>query len=71
MADIFCDGPDGNGCQGPARSAFVEQCETYWNSNKGCAAGAWAKAKGQKWERRRHDGRIIHLCPHCKGLSCK
>ena len=68
QADIFCDGPQGNGCKAPSGSTFVEHGETFWGSTKGCAASAWAVAKHHNWAMRRLDGRVIHLCPHCAVL---
>lgn len=45
QADIFCNDPAADGCKGPDGSTFIEQGETYWDSTKGCAAGAWEVAK--------------------------
>ena len=64
QADIFCDGPDGEGCK---KTNFIEQGETYWHSSKGCATGAWEVAKFNGWVMRRQQSRNIHVCPHCQG----
>lgn len=71
QADIFCNGPAGDGCERPAGPMFIEQGETYWDSPKGCAAGAWEVAKAHGWEIRRLPGRNIHLCPHCAAVPRK
>ncbi|WP_153785196.1 hypothetical protein [Pseudomonas sp. EMN2] len=68
QADIFCNGPGGSGCKSSVGLDFIEQGETYWDSTKGAAAGAWEVAKANGWKLRRLPGRNIHLCPHCAAL---